>query len=241
MESMTKRLTIIILLLLFTSCGVFENSFMNNTDSFIENFNNIVQFKKNWSNNSWKSPALYQLENDHLKISTRPNSNDRVKIRSKQKFTTGSYTWRIFVPKFKLHEQVSSGAFLYHNQKEEFEFDFEIGSGQKADREKIDLKDDEAIVFCVSQFSPSKSSHFPVKMGEYANFKMELIDVNGFYFAKWFINENLVKELQTEVKSNIKFKVHCSLENLFFMGDVPTSTENYVLFDSFSFKKTNNI
>ena len=78
-------------------------------------------------------------------------------------------------------------------------------------------------------------------MGDYANFKMELIDVNGFYFVKWFINENLVKELQTEVKSNIKFKVHCSLENLFFMGDIPSTKENSVLFDSFHYEKTNNI
>jgi hypothetical protein len=214
---------------------------MKQETSFTENFSNKESFKKKWVDNSWKSPALYQLENKHLKITTRPNTIDRVKIRSKQKFRIGSYTWRIFVPEFTLFEQVSIGAFLYHNQKEEFEFDFEIGSGQKADREKIDLKDNEAIVFCVSQFSPSKSSHFPVKMGDYANFKMELIDVNGFYFVKWFINENLVKELQTEVKSNIKFKVHCSLENLFFMGDAPSTKENSVLFDSFHYEKTNNI
>lgn len=236
MESIIKKLTLFSSLLLFTSCGVFETLFMNNTAPFIENFNNTVQFQKNWSNNSWKSPASYQLENEHLKITTRPNSNDRVKIRSKQKFTTGSYTWRIYIPKFKLNEQVSIGAFLYHNQKEEFEFDFEIGSGQKIDREKINLKNDEAIVFCVSQFSPSNSNHFPVKMNAYSDFKMELIDVDGFYFVKWFINNKLVKELQTEVKSNIKFKVHCSLENLFFMGDVPTSTENFVLFDGFRYE-----
>lgn len=220
----------------FINCG--SNAlFMKQETSFFENFDNQKTFEKNWIDNSWKSPALYKLENEHLKITTRPNAQDRVKIRSKQKFTTGTYTWRIFIPKFKLFEQVSIGAFLYHNQKEEFEFDFEIGSGQKVDREKINLKDDEAIVFCVSQFSPSNSNHFPVKMDEYSNFKMELIDVNGFYLVKWFINTKLVKTLQTEVESNIKFKVHCSLENLFFMGDVPTSTKNSVLFDSFSYNK----
>ena len=169
MNSNFKRVSFLTVILLFINCGS-NCLFMKKEKAFSENFNDPETFQKNWIDNSWKSPATYQLENNHLKITTRPNTVDRVKIRSKRKFTTGSYTWRIFVPKFKLYEQVSIGAFLYHNQREEFEFDFEIGSGQQMDREKINLKDDEAIVFCVSQFSPSNSSHFPVKMNAYADF-----------------------------------------------------------------------
>lgn len=209
---------------------------MKETASFSENFENKTKFENDWEDNSWKSPASYFLENNHLKITTRPKVVDRVKVRTKRKdFTTGVYEWRIFVPKFKLYDQISIGAFLYHKKRNEFEFDFEIGSGKKEDREKINLKNDEAIVYCVSQFSPSRSSHFAVKMGVYSNFKMELIDVNGFYLVKWYINNSLVKSLQTEVKSNIKFRVHNSLENLHFMGNNKTSTENYVLFDAFKF------
>lgn len=218
-------------------CGITNTFLMNDKNSFTETFSNEESFNKNWIDNSWKSPKSYFLEDGKLKITTKPKSKDRVKVRSKRTFTTGSYTWRIFVPEFILHEQVSIGAFLYHNDKKEFEFDFEIGSGQKIDREKINLKKDEAIVFCVSQFSPSNSDHFSVKMNEYANFKMELVDVDGFYLVKWFINNNLVKTLQTKVKSTIKFKAHCSLENLHFMGDFETSTENYVLFDYFTFEE----
>lgn len=209
---------------------------MNDKKPFTETFSDEKSFKKNWKNNSWKSPASYFLEDEKLKITTRAATLDRVKVRTKRSnFSTGTYTWRIFVPTFKVYEQCSIGAFLYHNQEEEFEFDFEIGSGQKIDREKINLKNDEAIVFCVSQFSPSKSSHFGVKMNAWHTFKMELIDVKGFYFVKWFINNKLVKELQTNVKSDIEFRVHNSLENLLFMGDKKTSQENYVLFDCFSF------
>ena len=236
MNSNFKRVSFLTVILLFINCGS-NCLFMKKEKAFSENFNDPETFQKNWIDNSWKSPATYQLENNHLKITTRPNTVDRVKIRSKRKFTTGSYTWRIFVPKFKLYEQVSIGAFLYHNQREEFEFDFEIGSGQQMDREKINLKDDEAIVFCVSQFSPSNSSHFAVKTGDYSNFKMELTDVNGFYFIKWFINDKQVKELQTQVESNVKFNAHCSLENLFFMGDIPSKEKNEVLFDTFFFEK----
>ncbi|PQJ76422.1 hypothetical protein BTO16_10950 [Polaribacter glomeratus] len=210
---------------------------MKESKPFQENFKNEITFKKKWKNNSWKSPASYSLENNKLKITTRATTNDRVKVRTKRRnFTTGTYIWRIFVPEFRLYEQSSIGAFLYHNEEDIFEFDFEIGSGQKLDREKINLKNDEAIVFCVSQFSPSNSGHFAVKMNEYSDFKMELLNVNGYYLVKWYINNNLVKTLQTNVRSTIKFRVHNSLENLHFMGDKTTSTENYVLFDSFSYE-----
>lgn len=236
MKSLFKKYLIFILIITFSSCATISNLFMEDSKPFKDNFDDEITFKSNWKNNSWKSPASYFLDDNKLKITTRSNSKDRVKVRSKRNnFTTGTYTWRIFVPNFKLFEQVSIGAFLYHNEEEEFEFDFEIGSGQKIDREKINLKNDEAIVFCVSQFHPSNSSHFAVKMNAFSDFKMELINVNGFYLVKWFINNNLVKTLQTAVKSNVKFKVHNSLENLHFMGDKKTTIENYVLFDSFTF------
>jgi hypothetical protein len=221
----------------FSSCGIFSELLMKKSKPFQENFDNKIDFKKNWKNNSWKSPASYSLENNKLKITTRAATKDRVKVRTKRRdFTTGLYTWRIFVPEFKLYEQISIGAFLYHNEEDEFEFDFEIGSGQKLDREKMNLKNNEAIVFCVSQFSPSNSSHFAVKMNEYSDFKMELLTINGFYLVKWYINNNLVKTLQTNVRSSIKFRVHNSLENLHFMGDKKTTTDNYVLFDAFSYE-----
>lgn len=232
-----KSLVYIFYTLLFFNCTILKSPFMNNNSHFTENFDDKQLFEENWIDNSWKSPASYKLENGLLKITTRPNTIDRVKIRSKRKFTTGVYRWRIFVPNFKLYEKVSVGAFLYHNEEKEFEFDFEIGSGQKIDREKINLKNDEAIVYCVSQFSPSNSSHSKIKMNTFSNFKMQLIDVKGFYLVKWYINNNLVKTLQTKVNTNIKFKVHCSLENLGFMGDVESTSTNKVFFDSFNYSK----
>lgn len=203
---------------------------------FEANFENQKEFEKTWENNSWKSPNSFFLEDGKLKISTRANTKDRVKVRTKNKiFSTGTYVWKIFVPKFNLHEQCSIGAFLYHSGIHEFEFDFEIGSGTKEDRSKIDLKDDEAIVFCVSQFSPSNSNHFGVKIETWAEFKMELTSIDNHYLVKWFINNQLVKSLQTNVKSDVKFRVHNSLENLHFMGEKLPTRENQALFDFFKF------
>lgn len=228
----------LIFAVLFSSCAMIQSIFKAKNTLFQENFDNPIAFKKVWEDNSWKSPESYSLENGNLKITTRANSEDRVKVRTKsKKFGPGIYRWKIFIPEFRLYERCSIGAFLYHNEKEIFEFDFEIGSGTKLDRGRIQLKDTEAIVYCVSQFAPSNSSHFAVNMGEYANFTMELIDEDGFYLVKWYINNQLVKTLQTNVKSNINFRVHNSLENLRFMGDKKTTRENYVLFDSFEYQK----
>ena len=162
----------LIFAVLFSSCAMIQSIFKAKNTLFQENFDNSIAFKKVWEDNSWKSPESYSLENGNLKITTRANSEDRVKIRTKSK-----------------------------------------------------------------KFAPSNSSHFPVNMGEYANFTMELIDENGFYLVKWYINNQLVKTLQTNVKSNINFRVHNSLENLRFMGDKKTTRENYVLFDSFEYQK----
>ncbi|MGK0448684.1 MAG: hypothetical protein ACJA2M_002484 [Polaribacter sp.] len=81
-------------------------------------------------------------------------------------------------------------------------------------------------MFCISQFSPLNSGHFSVKINEYSDFKMALLYVDGFYSVKWDINNNLVKTLQTNIRSKIRFRVHNSLDNLHFMGDKKTSSEN---------------
>jgi hypothetical protein len=61
-------------------------------------------------------------------------------------------------------------------------------------------------------------------MNQYSGVKMELLHVDDFYLVKWYINNNLVKTLQTNARPNIKFRVHKSLENLHFMGDKKTSS-----------------
>jgi hypothetical protein len=198
---------------------------MKGSEPFQENFDNEITFKNNWKNNSWKSPVSYSLENNKLKITTRAATKDRVKVRTKRRnFTTGSYAWWIFVPEFKFYQQINVSAFLYHNWEKVFEFDFDIGSGQKLDWEKINLKKNETNVFCISRFSPSNSGHFAVKTNQYSGVKMELLHVDDFYLVKWYINNNLVKTLQTNARTNIKFRVHNSLENLHFMGDKKTSS-----------------
>ncbi|MGK0411921.1 MAG: hypothetical protein ACJA1B_000109 [Polaribacter sp.] len=98
-----RNLLLILCIIALSSCSSFNTLFMKESDSFKENFDDLEKFKKDWVNNSWKSPASYTLENKHLKITTRAKTTDRIKVRTqKKRFTTGVYKWRIFVPKFPL-------------------------------------------------------------------------------------------------------------------------------------------
>ena len=45
-----------------------------------------------------------------------------------------------------------------------------------------------------------------------------------------------VKQLQTRFGDEITFTVHCSVENLTFMGDHIPAQENYALFDAVEVK-----
>jgi hypothetical protein len=204
---------------------------------FTENFDNQEVFETNWRDNSFGYPTSYHLEKNNLKITTRPNSKDRIKVKTKRKnFGLGTYEWKIYVPQFNLNDQCSIGAFIYHSGKTSYEIDFEIGSGNKEDREEVAAKPNEAIVHCTSQYSPNSSGTFKVTTEQWHTFKLELTKMKNRYVVKWYINNVLVKTLQTKIKTKHKFSVHNSLENLSFMGEHLPSKKNYVLFNSFTFK-----
>jgi len=205
---------------------------------FTENFNSQTGFDQLWKDDSSNSPRSYSIENNQLNITTRADSKDRVKAHTNRKdFGVGTYNWRIFVPVFEENARCSIGAFLYHSGKPAYEFDFEIGSGKPQLRDKLNAKSDEAVVYSTSQSHPFASEEFKVKMNEWSDFKIILSDVGGSYLIKWFINDKLVKTLQTEVKTKVKFSAYCSLENLSFMGAEWPTQKHYVLFDRFLFEQ----
>ncbi|MEH6656242.1 hypothetical protein [Leeuwenhoekiella marinoflava] len=205
---------------------------------FSENFDSQTDFDQLWKDDSFNSLRSYSIENNHLKITTRAARNDRVKAHTRHKdFGVGTYSWRIFVPVFEENARCSIGAFLYHSGKPAYEFDFEIGSGKPQLRDELHAQPDDAVVYCTSQSHPFASEEFKVKMDEWSDFKITLSDVGGRYLIKWFINNQLVKTLQTDVKTKVKFSAYCSLENLSFMGTKWPTQEHYVLFDRFTFQQ----
>jgi len=234
----SKFIPYIILALSLSSCQVMKNQVSEN-GNFKENFNSQRKFEKYWEDDASQSPQSYYLEFGHLRISTRPDTADRVKVKTKRNdFGIGSYQWRIYVPYYELHDQCNIGAFLYHSGEIHYEIDFEIGSGTIAHRDELNAKLNEALVHCTSQLEPHDTEIFKVKSKRWHDFKILLIDgENNQYLIEWYIDNILVKSLQTNINTDIKFSVHNSLENLQFIGEQLPIKENYVLFDQFIFRE----
>lgn len=205
---------------------------------FQEDFDIQNHFNANWEDDSMNSPSSYHLEDGYLKMTTRPYTKDRVKTKSNRSdFGLGSYKWRIYVPSFVLNEQCNIGAFLYHAGDTEYELDFEIGSGNSMHRDELSAEEDQVIVYCTSQKRPHHSERFLIESEMWHEFMMTLEKgKRGHYLVKWYINDVLVKTLQTDIKTKITFSIHNSLENLAFVGDHLPRRENYVLFDQFVFE-----
>ena len=236
-----RIISIIIMIVFFSSCHIIRSPFdgaASKSLSFKENFDSKGYFNSNWEDDSWDSPASYSLEGGYLKIMTRPQTKDRVKTKSKRSnFGIGSYKWRIYVPSFDLNDQCSIGAFLYHSGEIEYELDFEIGSGTNEHRNELYAEANEAIVYCTSHKKPYQTNRFLLETEMWHDFAINLKKgKRRHYIVEWYIDDVLVKTLQTKIKMNITFSIHNSLENLEFVGDQLPIRGNYVLFDQFIFE-----
>ena len=195
---------------------------------FFSDFENL----DGWVDDSSQgSPHAYQIEDGKLRIVTRPETRDRVKIRTTNRFGAGRYTWRVYVPAMGVGDQASIGAFLYHDDKHEV--DFEIGYGTAALREKLNAQENDLVCYCTCQAYPYSSSQILITREAWYNLSMDITHgKDDNYLVTWFVNDRQVKQLQTRFGDEITFTVHCSVENLTFMGDHIPTQENYALFDS---------
>ncbi len=227
---MDKLIKTIIIIILFTSCNSEEQSIKN---EFFEEFSSQGHLDEYWIDASQNnSPSSYHIENGSLKITTRPNTQDRVKIKTrKNDFSLGNYIWNVYVPKFDLNDQCSIGCFLYYDDTHEI--DFEIGSGTIQKRNELSAQENQMIVYCTSQGFPFQSNQFLIETETWHLFKIELSLTNNQYLIKWYIDDNLVQTLQTNYNTEFKFGIYNSLENLNFIGNQLPQHENYTLFDYF--------
>jgi len=202
------------------------------TEGFITGFETL----DGWEDDSAEgSPHSYSIENGVLRMTTRPETRDRVKISTSQRFGAGRYIWRVYVPAMGVGDQASIGAFLYHDDKHEV--DFEIGYGTAALRGKLNAQETELVCYCTCQAYPYSSSQILIAREAWYNLSMDITHgKDGNYLVTWFVNDRQVKKLQTRFGDEITFTVHCSVENLTFMGDHLPTQENYALFDAVEVK-----
>ncbi len=195
-------------------------------------FNDLDEWQDDSQNNS---PKSYVLANGKLRISTRKQTKDRVKIRTIRRYGTGEYTWRVYAPTMGKGDQASVGAFLYKDDTHEV--DFEIGFGTASIRDELKAKNDDLVCYCTSQGFPESTSQVLVKKEAWYTLSIKITcSKNGNYLIKWFVNGEQAKQLQTDFGSEISFTIHCSVENLVFMGDHIPTQESYALFDYVEFR-----
>lgn len=194
------------------------------------NFDNLNE----WLDATQVGTPNYFLENGNLNIYTHANTYDRTKIKSVASYTTGTYTWRVFVPTIGVGDQTSIGAFLYNNDTREL--DFEIGYGNQSERASLNALPEELIVYMTSQANPALTYRKTIKREQWYTLSIQLTLVNRNYYAKWIINNEVVGAIPLNYGSKFKFNIFCSMENLSFIGDHIPYSDNYALFDFVEYK-----
>ena len=193
---------------------------------------------ENWIDDSSGTTSIqYKFENGSLRFWTEKGSKQRPKVMHKNRkiFTTGEYKWKVYIPKMGMYEKISVGAFLYHDG--DHELDFEIGSGTKKNREKYQALDDEVLMYLTSQEFPSHQFIHPIKTEAWYDLTIRLTETEDKkYYLEWLVNGYLVDAVKLEYGKEIPFGIHCSLENLEFMGDSYSSREHYALFEKMGFE-----
>ncbi len=186
---------------------------------------------EDWShNNVSDSPDLIVYKDGMLRISTQAGTEQRKKtFTNSWEYAQGKYQWRIFVSDLGIGEKCSIGAFLYHD--DEHELDFEIASGKESLRNSLGAGEDELLVYMTSQGNPWFQKIVKIKKNKWHTFEIDLKLINGSYKAIWSIDGKIKAEKQLDFGNKTTFRVFCSLENLNFCGDFLPLKDNYTLFD----------
>ncbi len=244
----TTRITTLFMVLIIFSCSPdyleedIEVTTVSDPSLYKKGKNNNNNGKKNallkwdfddltgWEDATQVGLPDYFVENGLLNISTNANSWDRKKIKTTSTFTTGTYTWKIYVPEMGVGDMASIGAFLYNNDTHEL--DFEVGYGKQIIREELNAEADDLLVYMNSQANPSETHITKIKREQWHTFTIVLtLNSSRDYHVSWIINDVQAAQTRLYYGSRHKFKIFCSLENLTFIGDHVPYTKNYALFD----------
>ncbi|OYX81469.1 MAG: hypothetical protein B7Y83_17205 [Flavobacteriales bacterium 32-34-25] len=195
------------------------------------NFSDINE----WEDATQVGVPNYFIENGSLRMFTNANTWDRTKVKSVSTYSTGTYSWRVFVPEMGIGDCASIGAFLYADDTHEL--DFEIGYGKETIRQGLNATTDDLVVYATSQANPSHSFQSKIKRGQWYTFTIELaLNNKKKYVATWKIDNQILTTRTLTYGTATKFKIFCSVENLSFIGDHIPATQNYALFDWVEFK-----
>jgi len=204
---------------------------MDSTNSKLWNLTDLREWKITTPSNA----RNFVIEDGSLKIFSNPNTWERSKVKTISSFGQGTYSWKVYVPEMGEGDMASIGAFLYHDDKHEL--DFEIGYGSRAIRDELAAECDDLVVYMASQANPGTSVRKKIKRKQWYILSLELtLSSAGRYLVNWKINDTVMASASLNYGKRTKFHIYCSLENLEFMGDAIPQKQNYALFNSVEFK-----
>lgn len=190
-----------------------------------------------WTNASQatEGSVRYEFRDGNLRLWTDSGTYQRPKVRSNsENYRTGTYLWRVYVPAMELNSQVSVGAFLWCDDGHEL--DFEIGSGQEAVRRQYNAQDDEVLMYLTSQANPWHQSIHPIKSERWYDVAIVITETKDkHYKVRWLLDGKVMDTAIMQYGKKFPFGIYCSLENLKFIGDHPSTREHYTLFNKVGF------
>ena len=155
-------------------------------------------------------------------------------------FGAGIYTWRVFIPTMNIGERVSVGSWLYND--DQHEVDFEVGSGTIKKREEAHAtKNNQLIAYITSQNNPELHHDTEIvtvderNKGSWHTFQIRLEinqAINGQnYIITWAIDGVDRYKSKLNYGQEKLFHIFCSVENLDFLGERPTTEDVVGLWD----------
>lgn len=200
--------------------------------SKVWNFDNL----NDWKDATQVGNPNYWIENKNLYMFTNANTWERTKIKNiSGHYGVGTYNWLVYIPAMGAGDMTSIGAFLYHNDTHEL--DFEIGYGNQSIREQLNAEEDDLIAYMATQANPYQSNVTKIKREQWHTLTLELsLNSKKHYVVNWKINNTVRATAILNYGKATKFSIYCSVENLSFIGDHIPNTKNYALFDSVEFR-----
>ncbi|WP_395049803.1 hypothetical protein [Flavobacterium sp.] len=227
------KIKLILLGILLFSCSS-KNKTNESGITKIYDFNDLTEWEDASLNTNQN--INYIIENGNLKIFTNANTWERPKVKTIDKFTSGTYIWRVYIPEIGIGDMTNISGFLYNDDMHEL--DFEIGYGTQIVRNQLMAQSDDLIVYMTSQGNPYQSIQKKIKRGRWYNLSLEIkVNPDGLYQVNWTINDLILTTLELTYGNETNFNIYCSVENLKFIGNHIPQNNNYALFDFVEIKR----
>ena len=177
----------------------------------------------NYSHQDTSTVYLAYMQEDTLCIKTRANTYDRIKFSNEVIYTSGTYTWKTFIPEFNPGDRTSVGSWIYCD--DHHEADFEVGYGTDEARREAGCSENEVVACMTNQDYPFTSSYTPILPGWHI-FSIRLDTVDGDYEIHWSIDGVEKKVQRVGFGPETAFRIFVSVENLDFIGTHIASADN---------------